>query len=78
MDTAVLTLRGRGGRREGETDVSRQKPATCIRCQVLPMEDSQRQEQRKQHHGLRAEAEEQQGEVNAGEGGGRAQREGEC
>lgn len=26
MDTAVLTLRGRGDRGEGETDVSRQKP----------------------------------------------------
>lgn len=58
MDTAVLTLRGRGDRREGETDVSRQKPATYIRCQVLPMEDSQRQAQRKQHHRPSAEAEE--------------------
>lgn len=56
MDTAVLTLRGRGDRREGESDVSRQKPATCIRCQVLPMEDSQRQAQRKQHHRPSAEA----------------------
>lgn len=50
MVTAVLTVHGRGDRGEGETDVSRQKPATCIRCQVLPMEDSQRQAQRKQHH----------------------------
>lgn len=56
MDTAVLTLRDRGDRREGENDVSRQRPVTCIRCQVLPMEDSQRQEQRKQHHGPSAEA----------------------
>lgn len=50
MDTAVLTLRGRGDRREGETDVSRQRPATCIRCQVLPMEDSQRQAQSKENN----------------------------
>lgn len=42
MDTTVLTLRGRGERREGETNVSRHKPATCIRCQVLPTEDSQK------------------------------------
>lgn len=58
MDTAVLTLRGRGDRREGETDVSRQRPATCIRCQVLPSGGQSKTgaKQRKQHHRPSAEA----------------------
>lgn len=78
MDTAILTLRGREDRREGETDVSRQKPAIYIRCQVLPMEDSQRQAQRKQHHRPFAEAEAVLGGDKCWWGGGRANREGEC
>lgn len=47
--TPVLTLPGRGESRQNEGketrgNVSGQKPAKCIRCQVLPMvEDSQRE-----------------------------------